>query len=241
MPVFYSEDFKNLEETLKYTFNDPSLLEEAITHRSFYHEYPGKSTRFNERLEFLGDAVLGLVISEALFRHDSSYNESEMSKLKSYLVSGETLSKLAADSELGRYLRLGKGEDQTGGRQKASLLANTLEAILGAVFIDSDYKTAKSVIIDMFSSIMSEVIFKDINFDFKTELQEASQNIFSQLPEYKLVGEIGDDHNKTFTYEVYLDKKKYGVGSGRNKKAAQTSAASMALKKLRDEETSLKE
>ncbi len=232
MPAFYSNDLAILEESLSYTFENKELLLEAITHSSYHHEYPEKMSKYNERLEFLGDAVFGLAISETLFNEKSSFNESEMSKLKSYIVSRSTLSKIAREINLGRYINLGKGEEMTGGREKSSLLANTLEAVFGAIFIDSDYNTAKPKILFLYSSILKNAFTNDILYDFKTRLQEESQTLFGKLPEYRLVKESGVDHNKTFTYDVYIEKRKYGTGRGRSKKAAQSDAAQMALENL---------
>ncbi len=235
MHASYSDDLEILEESLHYRFRNRAFLLEAITHRSYCHEFPDQLNTYNERIEFLGDAVLGLVITESLFREESHYEESQMSKFKSYLVSRKILARLATEIDLGKHLRIGKGEEMSGGRKKLSLLANTLEAIFGALYLDSDYETARAAILRLYTSVFREVVTEGIHDDFKTELQEISQMVFGNLPDYRLTGESGDDHNKTFTYEVYLGGKKYGVGTGKNKKAAQTHAARQALETLKKE------
>ncbi|KWT90502.1 ribonuclease III [Candidatus Magnetominusculus xianensis] len=232
-----------LEQSLNYYFNDKELLVEAVTHRSYYHECLDKSQQYNERVEFLGDSVLGLAISETLYVEKvfckknnklvhTIFSESEMSRLKSYLVSKKILSQLALDMNLGQYLKLGKGEEMTGGREKHSLLANTLEAIFGAVFLDGGYDTAKTVIIKLYQPVLTQVLSSHTSFDYKTELQEISQKLFSSLPEYKLALESGNDHDKDFVYEVYLGGKCMGSGSGKNKKSAQSEAARVALEAI---------
>ncbi|MCG6553977.1 MAG: ribonuclease III [Candidatus Magnetominusculus sp. LBB02] len=238
----------SLEQSLNYYFNEKELLVEAVTHRSYYHECSDKSQTYNERVEFLGDSVLGLAISEALYgekvfckKHDklvhTILNESEMSRLKSYLVSKKTLSQLALEINLGCYLKLGKGEEMTGGREKHSLLANTLEAVFGAVFLDGGYEVAKKVIIGLYQPVITHMLNSHTSFDFKTELQEISQKLFSALPEYKLAKEAGNDHDKDFVYEVYVGGKLMGSGSGKNKKAAQSEAARKALEEMSSTKT----
>jgi len=236
MHVLSSNNLTILETSLNYIFKNRELLLEALTHRSYCHESSDKAKKYNERIEFLGDAVLGLVITESLYQENANLEESLMSKFKSYLVSRKILAHLASEINIGEHLRIGKGEEMSGGRKKLSLLANTLEAIFGAVFLDSDYPTAKSVILLLYSPILKKVLEKGLLEDFKSELQEISQTFFGSLPEYRLIEETGDDHNKTFMYEVYLNGRKYGEGSGKNKKTAQTNAARKALKTLKDME-----
>ncbi|KJU85608.1 ribonuclease III [Candidatus Magnetobacterium bavaricum] len=223
---------ETLQGQLHYIFKDRELLLEALTHRSYFHESPSKSRAYNERFEFLGDAVLGMAITDILFRENASLSESEMSKLKSYLVSREILAQLASDINIGRYIRLGKGEESTGGRKKSSLIANTLEAIIGAIFIDSDYPVVKSVIMYLYEATINKAINQHYPYDYKTTLQELSQTLFATLPEYRLVSEMGDDHNKTFVYEVCLNGQALATGIGKSKKAAQINAASTALQIL---------
>ncbi|MEO5355968.1 MAG: ribonuclease III [Nitrospirae bacterium YQR-1] len=223
-----------LEEALNYHFVNKTLLDEAITHRSYYHECPDKSRKYNERIEFLGDSVLGLAITEALFRENSVFTESEMSKMKSYLVSKKMLHSIASGLNLGSFLRLGKGEEMTGGREKASLLANSMEAVIGAVFLDSDYERAKEVVLNLYKKDIEELVVKQRCYDYKTELQELGQKLYAELPEYVLVAETGTDHDKAFTYEVRLNGRCFGSGEGKNKKSAQSEAARMALEAIKD-------
>ncbi|MBF0317096.1 MAG: ribonuclease III [Nitrospirae bacterium] len=225
-----------LQGQLHYIFKDRELLLEALTHRSYFHESPGKSRAYNERFEFLGDAVLGMAITDILFRENASLSESEMSKLKSYLVSREILAQLASEIDIGRYIRLGKGEESTGGRKKSSLIANTLEAIIGAIFLDSDYPVVKSVIMQLYTPAINRAINQHHPYDYKTTLQELSQTLFATLPEYRLISEMGDDHNKTFVYEVCLNAQPLATGTGKSKKTAQINAACAALQTLHKKE-----
>lgn len=228
----FKDDISELENKLDYHFRDKKLLIEALTHKSFYHEHPDKAEAYNERLEFLGDSVLGLVIVEYLFLLKEKLPESIMAKTKSYVVKEAVLSEIAKNISLGKYLRLGKGEQSTGGRTKRSLLADAMEAVLGAVYIDSDYEGAKRLILRLLKDKIDYIINSGEFHDFKTELQEKSQLIFSTIPEYKIVKQEGEEHNKFFTVEVYIAGKKFGTGSGRSKKEAEMNAAKEALTKL---------
>jgi ribonuclease-3 len=222
-----------LEKCLGYPFKKKELLIEALTHRSFYHENPAKADACNERLEFLGDSVLGFVIVEYLFSLDSKFTESVMAKTKSYLVKESVLSEIAGSISLGKYLRLGKGEDATGGRTKGSLLADAVEAVLGAVYLDGGYKKAKELILRLFREKIDAILRSGEFHDFKTELQEKTQLLFNTIPEYKIIKQEGKEHKKIFTVEVYVDGKTFGTGRGRSKKEAETLAAKEALHKLR--------
>lgn len=233
MPVYYSEKLENLEKDIGYLFNNRQLLIDALTHKSFYHENPDKASSHNERLEFLGDSVLGLVIVEYLFNYNAEFTESLMSKIKSYLVRGSLLADIASEISFGWYLRLGKGEEDTGGRRKRSILADTLEAVFGAVYLDGGYKAAREVILKLFKVRIISVISSGKYHDYKTELQEKSQTIFGVLPEYRVVCQEGDEHRKTFTVEVFVKGEKLGRGKGKNKKEAQTIAAKEAIEKLK--------
>lgn len=232
MPVCYSENSENLENSLGYSFKNKQLLIDALTHRSFYHENPDKVSLHNERLEFLGDSVLGLVIVEHLFNYDSGFTESLMSKIKSYLVRGSLLADIANEISLGRYIRLGRGEDETGGRRKKSILANALEAIFGAIYMDAGYAAAKGIILRLLKEKIKSAISSREYFDYKTGLQEKSQTIYGILPEYRVVAQEGDEHRKTFTVEVFIKGEKFGSGRGKNKKEAQTNAAKEAMEKF---------
>jgi len=232
MPVSSSRNLETLEKTLGYSFNDRTLLIEALTHRSYHHENPEKTSSYNERLEFIGDSVLGLVVVEYLFLYSQDFSESEMSEIKSYIVRGSLLSEIAADISLGRYVRLGKGEEETGGRTKKSILANTMEAVFGAVYLDGGYEAARNFVLSLLRERILGVISSGQYHNFKTELQEESQMRFGMLPEYRIVSQEGEEHRKTFTVEVFIAGKRFGKGAGRNKKEAQTFAAKEAMERL---------
>lgn len=232
MPVYYLKNIEILEKNLGYSFKNKDLLLEALTHKSFFHENPNKAKFFNERLEFLGDAVLGCVIASYLFNYPSKFPESIMSKIKSFVVRGAILYEIATKLDLGTFIRLGRGEEETGGRQKRSILANAMEAIFGAVFIDGGYEKARKVILSHFQERLDAVITSGQYHDYKTELQEITQTLYGVLPEYKIVSQTGEEHKKVFTVEVFVDGRKMGSGSGKSKKEAQMMAAREALNRL---------
>lgn len=225
----------DFENRLGYRFKNKELLHEALTHSSFCHEHPDIMKTHNERLEFLGDSVLGLIIVEYLFLHEGNLSESVMAKTKSYIVKEAVLSDIAASLSLGNYLRLGKGEDTSGGRLKKSLLSDAVEAIIGAVYIDTGFKKTKEIVLDLFSNKIDSIIRSGEFQDFKTELQERTQHFFNIVPEYRVIKQEGKEHRKIFTVEVYISEEKYGIGTGKNKKEAETHAAREALERLRKE------
>jgi ribonuclease-3 len=225
-------DISHLEDSLGYRFRDKNIFLEALTHKSFFHENPDKADAYNERLEFLGDSVLGFVIVEYLFLSDYKLTESVMAKTKSYLVKESVLSEIANEISLGKYLRLGKGEEVTGGRKKRSLLADAVEALLGAVYIDGGYEKARSLIVRLFKEKIDTIMRSGEFHDFKTELQEKTQLLFSTIPEYKIIRQEGAEHKKLFTIEVYIEGERYGDGTGKSKKEAETLAAKEALQKF---------
>jgi len=227
------KDTAELERHLGYTFKSKKLLIEALTHRSFYYEYPEKAAAHNERLEFLGDSVLGFVIVEFLFSSNLQFTESVMAKIKSYLVKESVLSEIAGSLSLGRYLRLGKGEEATGGRAKKSLLADAMEAVLGAVYIDGGYRKVRELILRLFREKIDSATGSGEFHDFKTELQEETQLRSGVLPEYRVIKQEGEEHKKVFTIGVFIKGKRFGTGSGKSKKEAETLAAREALSRLR--------
>jgi ribonuclease-3 len=227
-----SEEFSELENRLDYYFKDKAVLLEALTHRSFYHENPERADAYNERLEFLGDSVLGFVIVEYLFFLDDNFSESVMAKAKSYLVKEAVLSEIARSISLGQYLRLGKGEEHTGGRTKKSLLADAFEALLGAVYIDGGYEPAQKLVLGLFREKVDAIIFSREFHDFKTELQEKTQLLFNSIPDYQIIKQEGEEHKKVFTVEVYIAGEKFGTGIGKSKKEAETIAAQEALSRF---------
>ena len=220
-----------LEESLGYRFREPALLETALTHRSYANEL-GLEEHY-ERLEFLGDAVLGLVAAEWLYRTRSLLPEGELSKIRSHLVSEPVLARLARLLQMGTVLRLGVGEARSGGGRKASLLADALEAVLGAVFLDGGFDAARRVARPLLERA-AEADLRDIG-DPKTTLQEAIQARGGELPEYRHVAEEGPDHSKRFSVECWVGGRSLGVGMARTKKRAEQRAAAAALAEMEDE------
>ena len=220
-----------LQKKLNYKFNDPKLLNKALTHKSYANEID-PSVKNNERLEFLGDSVLDLIVSDYMVREYDDLAEGSLSKIRAAIVNEGCLAKLAQDLGLGQYLLLGKGEHLSGGRQKTSILANAYEALVGAIFYDSNLQTVSNI----FLPEMIEEIDKyknTLNFrDFKSDLQEYTQDRFTCIPSYQVVGEKGPDHDKRFNIEISVRNKVQGVGNGRSKKEAEQKAAKMALEKF---------
>lgn len=227
------QDIAGLEINLGYSFKNKELLSESLIHKSFHHENPGKAPLHNERLEFLGDSVLGLVVVEFLFKSDKDYSEATMSKIKSHLVKESVLSDIAADISLGKHLRLGKGEEETGGREKKSILADAMEAVFGAIYCDRGYESARDVILRLLTDKIDAATSSEQFFDFKTDLQEESQVRFGVLPQYKMVKQEGEEHKKMFTIDVFIKGDKFGRGMGRSKKEAETMAAKEALTRIK--------
>jgi ribonuclease III len=227
------KELKKLEKGLSYLFKDSRLLIQALTHTSFSNENEPCSFPDNERLEFLGDAVLDLIISRILIDEFPIATEGELSKFRAALVNEERLSSLARNFDLGKYLLLGKGEDNTGGRNKDSILSAVYEAIIGAIYLDGDFSVAFQVVKNHFSQLISEAEDESFHHDYKTELQELSQVIFGSTPEYILTGEAGPDHDKSFEVGIFIQGKILGKGWGKSKKAAEQQAAREALKILK--------
>lgn len=223
----------DLENKLDYKFKNKTLLKEALTHPSFQKRGLKDKTTNNQRLEFLGDSILDLIVTEKLFRKLVSFSEGRLTKIKSVLVSKDTLAKWANHLFLGKYIILGKGEDLTGGRKKSSILADSFEALLGAIYLDSGLKKAKKIISPFIKTEIELIIRGKHEEDYKTLLQENSQKEMKCLPKYCLIKEKGPDHRKIFCIEVRLKKITYGTGTGESKKEAEQDAARDALKKLK--------
>ncbi len=222
------------EQGLGYTFRDKSLLLEALTHKSYYHESRGRAVQYNERMEFLGDSVIGLIIVEYLYCHERSYTEAVLAKIKSYIVSETVFADIAGSLSLGSCILLGKGERSTGGMSKKSILADTFEAVIGAVYLDAGFETTRGLVQGLFRHRIDSAISSGDFFDYKTELQEKSQMLYGTLPEYRVIRQEGEEHERIFTVAVYLNGKQLGAGSGRRKKEAETHAAKEALLRLPD-------
>ncbi len=214
------------QRKLGYEFKDLSLLETALTHSSYANEFSCPS---NERLEFLGDALLGCMISALLYEKHPSYTEGDLSKTKSRVVSGANFAKYAEMLGLGEQIRLGKGEESTGGRERESNNANAFEALIGALYLDAGYEKTFEVVSRLFRDAVEE---DDFPRDSKTQLQEVSQSVFGKTPEYRILSEEGLPHERTFTVEVRIPSDLTGTGKGRSKRQSEQSAARDALRKL---------
>ena len=223
---------RDLQKRLSYNFINVDLLREAITHKSYVNENPDLNAKDNERLEFLGDAVLDLSISSYLVENFPYYQEGELSKFKSMMVSETSLSKIASDLDIGEYLLLGRGEEHTGGRKKESLLANALEAIIAAIYLDGGLPAADGFVRMVFVAQIQTITREGISLDYKTDLQEYCQGHDLALPTYRVSKEIGPDHKKTFEIELLINGEVLGLGIGKNKKEAEQRAAKEALKYL---------
>ena len=217
---------KTLEEKLGYTFQDPKLLENALTHSSCANESRGK-LQSNERLEFLGDSILGMVVADHLYRNHPDLPEGEPTRIRAALVCEESLVEVAQALGLGQYLRLGKGEEAGGGRQRPSIQADAVEAVLAAVYLDGGIGSARKIIQKYILS--REVAGLTKPHDYKTALQELVQRESGQVLRYRLTGEEGPDHNKRFFVAVDLNGTCVGAGNGRSKKEAEQMAAKAAI------------
>jgi len=228
----------DLEAALHYAFRDHRRLEEALTHASSLNEHRGdEPRRDNERLEFLGDAVLDLIISEALIERHPGATEGALSKMRARLVSEAALALVARRLELGRFLRLGRGEELSGGREKTSLLADALEAVVAAVYADGGYDAARVSVLAVLDPELSAESASGGGVDYKTQLQEYCQQRLGQLPLYRVTHESGPDHRKVFQVELMIHGQCYGQGTGKSKKEAEQQAARTALERLpRDEQ-----
>ncbi|MFE1785201.1 ribonuclease III [Streptomyces sp. NPDC059506] len=221
-----------LEGRLGYTL-DPALLVRSLTHRSFAYENGGLPT--NERLEFLGDSVLGLVVTDTLYRVHPDLPEGQLAKLRAAVVNSRALAEVARGLELGTFVRLGRGEEGTGGRDKASILADTLEAVIGAVYLDQGLKAATELIHRLFDPLIEKSSNLGAGLDWKTSLQELTATAGIGVPEY-LVSESGPDHEKTFTAAARVGGVEYGTGTGRSKKEAEQQAAEAAWNTIREQQ-----
>ena len=218
-----------LQSILGYTFTNPALLQLALTHRSVQLE---EDEDHNEKLEFLGDAVLGLVMSDLLFRQFPQYREGDLSKRRASLVNAEVLAVKARTLSLGDWLRMGRGEERSGGREKPSLLAAAYEAVLGAVYLDGGFAPVTRLVATHFTVDLQETE-RLAAFDSKTRLQEITQKVFKQIPSYEVVTVNGPDHEKRFVSQVSIAGELYGRGEGRSKKRAHQAAASQTLELLK--------
>lgn len=212
-----------LETVIGYTFKDPSLLETALTHTSYANEARGR-VKHNERLEFLGDSVLSIVVADYLFHHWTDRPEGELTKARASLVCESALFQFAQEIDLGRYLRLGRGEEMGGGRMRPSVVSDAFEALIAALYLDGGMEVARAFILPFITK------GKTAGADYKTQLQEVIQQNPEERLRYELEGETGPDHDKHFQMAVYLNSNLIGRGEGHSKKAAEQAAARQALK-----------
>jgi len=222
----------DFENSLDLNFDDKRLLQRALTHKSFPNENKTLALKDNERLEFLGDSVLSLAVSTYIFKKFSDFPEGELAKMRAVVVSAPILAEAAKEIELGEFLLLGKGEEMTGGRERDSILADSMEAIFGALYLDQGFDTAGELILKLLKKDIIDVAEGNHIQDYKTMLQEVIQENGNLRPEYEVVDEEGPDHNKTFIVAVKIDNKSLGSGQGSSKKEAEQEAAKFALHKL---------
>ncbi len=222
-----------LERKLGYRFINRNLLNRALTHKSYHNENREKSLGNNERMEFLGDSVLGLVVSDQLMRNMPDVSEGDLSRIRASLVNETLLADLAIQLELNLELKLGKGEKRTGGSEKPRLLASCLEAVFGALYIDGGYESTRQVICQLFDDKLESVdVDTQYKHDFKTRLQERIQEYYKETPSYDVIEESGPDHSKHFIVEVKINDRSLGQGAGTSKKQAAQEAARLALEGL---------
>ncbi len=225
-------ELEKLEEKLGLTFNDSNFLRTAVTHKSFPNENRRLKLKNNERLEFLGDSVLSLSISTYLYKNFRDAPEGRLAKMRAILVSSDTLARKARELKLSKHLLLGRGEEITGGRERDSILADALEAVIGAIYLDQGFKAADNFIVEFFHTDIEKVQNGDYTRDFKTLLQEVIQQDGDYRPEYVVLSETGPDHNKSFAVQVKLGEEVIGQGQGSSKKDAEQLAARRALENM---------
>lgn len=225
--------FEPLQKDINYLFKDEELLITALTHSSYANENKLGVEGYNERLEFLGDSVLSLIVSQYLYKKYPHYPEGELTKIRAKVVCESSLAKAAENINLGKYLLLGKGEESTGGRYRESILADASEAITGAIYIDSDFETVNRLMLERFELDIVKAVDRGKLFnDYKTELQEILQKTNKSRLEYIVYKEVGPDHNKVFYMNVVINEIIIGTGAGKNKKEAEQAAAKDALKNM---------
>lgn len=222
-----SEKIETLEKTLGYVFKDKKLIIEALTHKSYKQPYD------NERLEFLGDAVLDLIVGEYLFNKFKKSDEGKLSKIRASLVNETGFDKLARSLNLGEYIFLSNAEQNNGGREKPSLLSNAFEAVIGAIYLEAGLPVVQKIAINLIEKNHKEISLDSLFRDFKTTLQELTQARFGITPEYKVVASRGPDHKKEFEVAVFIEDKEYARSSGKSKKIAQQESAKKAVEMLK--------
>ena len=223
------KNIEALQEQLDYKFQDKALIIEALTHKSYKQSYD------NERLEFLGDAVMDLIVGEYLFKKFLKHDEGKLSKIRASLVNENGFDKLAKVLKLGDYILLSNAEENNGGREKSSLLSNAFEALMGAIYLESGLKTVEKIAIKLIEENYEDISLDSLFRDFKTTLQELTQARFGITPEYRVLSSTGPDHLKEFEVGVFIDNKEYARASGKSKKIAHQIAAEEAVSILKEE------
>jgi ribonuclease-3 len=230
-------DIRPLEKNLNITFSDFSLLERALTHSSFLNENPQSVLEDNERLEFLGDAVLDFIVGAYLYNRYPEMMEGELTSLRAALVRSSTLADFSRQLEIGRYMRLGFGEEENGGRERTPLLCAAFEAVIGAIYLDKGLAEVQQLVEPLIAPKLADIREKSLHKDAKSEFQVWSQAKYNITPHYEVIGESGPDHAKTFTVRVMVGEENWGTGSGTSKQGAAQAAAREALEQI--EETDL--
>ncbi|NOX97470.1 MAG: ribonuclease III [Nitrospirae bacterium] len=231
------QELQSFQKLVGYSFRDVKLLDKALTHRSFAHERIREDTEYNQRLEFLGDAILGMVVSEYLYHRFPQYLEGKLSKMKSMLVNGTLLVCKAKEIQLGQYFLLGRGEESTGGRDRTSLLADGFEALIGSIYLDGGLSVCRRFILERLQPELEKLELDEVEEkDYKSNLQEYAQAGLGQVPFYQVVSTQGPSHQKIFEVTVSLQGKVYGKGQGGTKKSAEQQAARQALEKLKEKD-----
>lgn len=225
------KNLNELEKSINFVFSNKQLLVTALTHRSFLNENR-KVKEHNERLEFLGDAVLELLVTQYLFDNCPNETEGVLTSFRSASVKTDTLAEISRKMNFGKYLMMSRGEERTGGRDKDYLLANTFEAILGAMYLDKDIQSCRKFLEKVLFPKINVIIEERLDIDPKTQFQELAQEMYKETPSYRIVEEKGPDHEKTFTMGVFIGKKEFGRGTGASKQKAEEEAAQKALEKL---------
>ena len=224
------KNLDDLEAIISISFKDKSLLTLAFVHKSFINEHSSER-HYNERLEFLGDAVLELSVTQFLYKEYPDQPEGQLTNWRSALVKGKNLARVSKELNLGQYLLLSRGEELSGGREKEYILANTLEALIGAIYLDKGFKVADEFILKNIAQLLDEIIEKGLNVDSKSRVQELAQDRYNLTPTYELISESGPDHDKDFVMGIYFGKRLAGEGNGPSKQDAEQSAARDAMVK----------
>jgi ribonuclease III len=230
------EILRDLEERIAYSFDNINLLSTALTHRSYVNENPQQSVSDNERFEFLGDSVLSLCVSDLLVKKYVDSPEGDLTKIRASLVNEKNLAQIARDLKIGECLLIGRGEENAGSRDKESFLADSFEAVIAAIYLDSDFNQVRTVITALVEPLLVDDNVSNEYFDYKTALQELCQKKYKTVPIYMVTGSSGPDHDKNFTVKVIIVNKLTEFGSGKSKKDAEKQAAQKAWEVLQDEE-----